>query len=610
MIGRAICHIGLGNFSRAHLAAFNNAFLNKVGPCEWGICAIERDFPRSQELEAYLRANDFKYKLITKAPNGTEEEEEIIAFTDFINMGQNPEAALARLAHEGTRIVSLTITEKGYYCDVNTGDLLVAAPEIEHDLSNLAQPKSALGLITGGLKQRFETSTDPFTVMSLDNLPGNGHICKRAVTQFADKVDDKLAAWIHDNVMFPSTMVDRITPQTKAASDPIVSEKYIQWVVEDSFSNGRPYWDILDHVLLVPDVMPYEKMKVRLLNGTHSALSYISYLDGHRIVDKALADQDVNFFTRMFLAEQVKTVPPVPGVELTEYCDVLLERFANPSIKDQVQRLAEDGSTKTSTTWAPVILDHIADKRDTPLMALAVASWIRYMAGVDDLGNPITITDPRADELKPLAIKALQKRDVLPFIKATLGEDIAASSRFVKSVGVWYKRLLSEGAGRVLGSLDQFGMTIDDGNDTLNALVDDMDLGLMTTKEISEVFHAYDTNKDGHLDQDELGHLITDIMQRLKEKLPNTIRTKMHEDEVSEEQISAAIMEATSLLDDVKFSTGLLQRLDVNHDGEVTLDEFQRGFTEITRLYFIVRDNAMIEHAEEYEDDVLWVPSH
>mmetsp|Transcript_24153 Transcript_24153/g.47147 ORF Transcript_24153/g.47147 Transcript_24153/m.47147 type:complete len:651 (+) Transcript_24153:67-2019(+) len=603
-LGKAITHVGLGNFSRAHLAYFMNEYTKKMGPCEWGICAVDRDTPRNVANAEYLSKHDFEYQLITKGTD-SKASHQIRVIRDYINMGTSPESALAQLVDPATRICSLTITEKGYYCDVNTGKLFVDNDEIKHDLENPAAPKSAIGLICSALNSRRLGGGAPFTVLSCDNLPGNGHITENAVTQFADLLDPKLHEWISNYVTFPNCMVDRITPQTATPEDPIVSEEFCQWVIEDKFCNGRPYWEIVDNVLLTDDVMPYEKMKVRLLNGSHSALSYLAYLAGHRDVDHAMAEPDVHEFVKMYLSEVAQTVPAVPGIDLSWYQKKLLERFSNPNIKDQIQRLAEDGSSKMQTTMLPVIRAKSKRKKSTPMLSLATAGWIRYMAGIDDFGNEINITDPKAEELMPLARHALGSRDVQPFLEAAFGPSILKYPGFVGKVHAWYERLLSEGVWRVLDSLDEFafgfadiaihGAPIHEDHSPFT----EMSLQQMvklTFQDLQQMFDSYDEDDNGYLEYEELKELLKDFINKIRDELPKADLAEVFaipEEDVHDELLDEALAALPDPEDDTVVRM-LLMRLDADEDGKIAPDEFIQRFHEVVTIrYHQFRAEAM-----------------
>uniref|UniRef100_A0A7S3YVK2 mannitol 2-dehydrogenase n=3 Tax=Lotharella globosa TaxID=91324 RepID=A0A7S3YVK2_9EUKA len=587
-IGKGITHIGLGNFSRAHLAFFMNEYSRKMGPSEWGICAVDRDTPRNVANSEYLRKNDFKYQLVMKGAD-SKQENTIQVLRDYINMGKEPEAALNQMCLDTTRVCSLTITEKGYYCDVNTGKLYDDNPEIVHDLKNPSAPKSALGLICSALNHRRLNGGAPFTVLSCDNLPGNGHITENAVTQFADLLDPALHAWIKSYVTFPNTMVDRITPQTASPEDPIVSEDFVQWVVEDKFCNGRPYLEVIDNVLLTEDVMPYEKMKVRLLNGSHSALSYVSYLAGHRDVDHALANKDVHDFVRMYLSEVAQTVPAVPGIDLEWYQAKLLDRFSNPNIKDQIQRLAEDGSSKMQTTMLPVIHEKAQSRAPAPMLALATAGWVRYMAGVDDFGNDIEITDPQAATLQPIARAALGSRNSRPFLEAAFGKDIMKQNpAFAGKVQAWYDRILHEGVHRVLDSLDEFAfgfadVDMGDGDENQLTRLSLLQMIKLTYEDLEHMFQAYDADDSGYLEHDEFKTLLKDFFTRIREELPKVDLTTIFGAAASDSLLDE-VLEALPDPDDDVVVNMLLMRLDANDDGKIAPDEFVDSFHEVVTI--------------------------
>mmetsp|Transcript_20547 Transcript_20547/g.28717 ORF Transcript_20547/g.28717 Transcript_20547/m.28717 type:complete len:656 (+) Transcript_20547:142-2109(+) len=621
VIGQAIVHVGLGNFSRAHLAYFTNKYQDKFGPSEWGICAVDRDSPRTRETIEYLRKRGFHYPLITRGAD-SKKRFGIRSIRDFVNMGLDPKEAVNRLCLPTTRICSLTITEKGYCCDVNTGDLVVDNPEIKHDLENISKPKSAIGLICSALQTRRLSGLAPFTVMSCDNLPGNGHVTENAVTQFAALLDPTLERWIREYVAFPNTMVDRITPQTASAESPIVSEDFAQWVVEDKFTNGRPLWESLEDVLVVDDVIPYEKMKVRMLNGSHSALSYLSYLCGYRDVDHALAVHDVHDFVQMYLEEVATTVPAVPGVDLAWYQKKLLERFSNPNIKDQVQRLAEDGSTKLKTTMLPVIFEMVKEKNPSPMVALAIAGWIRYMSGVDDFGNEIKITDPMEDKLRPLAQYALAQGDVMPFMVAAFGaEELAKMKSFPKKVQAWYSRLLSEGPWRVLDSLDEFAFGFADFGDS--QLVNEnpfagkniQDIVRLTIMDLEKMFNTYDADKNGYLDLDEIKHLLQDFVARLKEEIATTdIYSSFgiaKDADVNPNEIIKTALAALPDPEDEATVKLLMARLDSNEDGKISLEEFVGSFGDIVRIRYhqILSDVSAPRQTEITEVKLLPPPT-
>jgi mannitol 2-dehydrogenase len=319
------------------------------------------------------------------------------------------------LTDPATRIVSLTITEGGYLVDDKTGVFDATNPAIEQDVDRDA-PRTVFGYIVASLERRRAAGIPPFTVLSCDNLQGNGSVARTAVVSFARLGDDALAAWIDANVGFPNGMVDRITPQTTAADRamvaetfgigdawPVVTEPFRQWVIEDHFSNGRPPLEEVG-VQIVADVHPYETMKLRLLNASHQAMAYLGYLAGYRYAHEVLSDPDfVTLLTRFMDDEVTPLLPPVPGIDLAAYKRTLLERFANPKIADTLARLATDGSDRMPKFVLPSLAEALAQGRPHRLLTLVVAGFCRYLRGVDEHGQPIAVQDSRAAELVTLA---------------------------------------------------------------------------------------------------------------------------------------------------------------------------------------------------------------
>jgi mannitol-1-phosphate/altronate dehydrogenase len=368
----------------------------------------------------------------------------------------NPRGVLQMLADPVTRIVSLTITEGGYLVDDKTGVFDASHPAIREDVDRQA-PRTVFGYIVAGLERRRTSGIPPFTVLSCDNLQGNGSVARTAVVSFARLSDETLAAWIDANVAFPNGMVDRITPQTTDTDRamvtetfgivdawPVVTEPFKQWVIEDHFSNGRPPLEEVG-VQIVSDVHPYETMKLRLLNASHQAMAYLGYLAGYRYAHEVMGDTDfVNFLTRFMDAEVTPLLPAVPGIDLTQYKQTLLQRFANPKIADTLARLATDGSDRMPKFVLPSLSEALAQGRPHRLLTLVVAGFCRYLRGVDEHGQPIVVHDARADELRTLALTGMA--DPRPLLAVSrvfgdLGQDEALVAELMTS----------------LQQLDQFG---------------------------------------------------------------------------------------------------------------------------------------------------------
>jgi len=340
-----IMHMSVGGFHRSHQALYIDDVLN-AGEKNWGICGVGL-FPQDKDNIQALVNQDGLYTVLER--NAESDTARVIgSMIEVMHAPSNPTAIIDRLMDPVIKVLSLTITEKGYYYDPQ-GNLNAEHPAVKNDLDLTNAPKTAYGYIITALKQRKEQNIPAFTIMSCDNLPGNGHLTQRLILAFANLVDKDLANWIKENVSFPNAMVDRITPMTTAPiveivnsqfliddAWPVVCEDFKQWVLEDNFCDGRPRLDKVG-VQLVDDVEPYEKMKVRLLNGSHSALSYLSYLTGYREVDTAMADPLISKFVRTYMDSDVTpSVPNVPGIDLDAYKDKLIERFSNPAISDQV----------------------------------------------------------------------------------------------------------------------------------------------------------------------------------------------------------------------------------------------------------------------------------
>jgi mannitol 2-dehydrogenase len=364
-----------------------------------------------------------------------------------------------------TRIVSLTVTEGGYNIHHVTGEFDPADPGIVHDLRDGALPRTTFGLITEALRRRRERGLSAFTVMSCDNLQGNGHLAKKAFTAFASLRDPELGEWIEREVRFPNSMVDRITPVTTdddrrqvrerfGIDDrwPVMCEPFTQWVLEDSFSNDRPRYERAG-VQIVDDVEPYELMKLRLLNAGHQALCYFGYLCGYRLVHEAAQDPLFQRFLLGYMDEEATpTLAPVPGVDLGEYKRTLIERFGNPEVRDTIARLCAESSDRIPKWLLPVIRHQLASGGEMRRSAAVVASWARYAEGVDEHGRPIEIVDRLKTTLMENARR--QAQDPVAFISdREIFGDLADDERFAGAFRVALDSLHEQGARATLETL-------------------------------------------------------------------------------------------------------------------------------------------------------------
>jgi len=438
-----IAHMSVGGFHRSHQAVYLDRYLQNHAE-DWmiyGVGNLDADIT----LVNALNAQDNLYTLTERSK--TKDEIRVVgSIKEFVHAPTNKASVISALSSDDIKIISLTITEKGY-CYDSSKNLDLNHPMIKADLENPDEPISAIGFVYAAAKKRMENGGQPFTLMSCDNLPGNGHIASRIIIQFAQEKDPKVAQWIRDNVSFPNGMVDRITPapseqttkfvsETFNIDDPgaLVSEDFLQWIIEDDFINGRPALEEVG-VQFVKDVEPYEKLKVRMLNGSHSALSYLSYLMGYREVDVAMNDPLVNDFVRMYMNEDITPcIPEVPGVDVEEYKNILIERFSNPAISDQIQRLAMDGSEKIPNALVPPIEYHLEHGTSSRYLAFAVAAWYRYLRGTDEDGAKIEITDPMSAELVARASAHPMDPAQLIGIKEIFGVNVSQSAAFIEEV--------------------------------------------------------------------------------------------------------------------------------------------------------------------------------
>lgn len=459
-----IAHMSVGGFHRSHQALFIDRYLQKHAE-NWmiyGVGNLDADIT----LVNALNSQENLYTLVERS--GSHDDVRVVgSIKEFVHAPTNKAKVIDALSSDDIKIISLTITEKGY-CYDSSKNLDLNHPMIKADVANPMEPVSAIGFVYAAAKKRMENGGESFTLMSCDNLPGNGHIAQRIIVQFAEAVDQKVADWIHENVSFPNGMVDRITPapsdetikyvsETFGIEDPgaLVSEDFLQWIIEDNFINGRPALEEVG-VQFVQDVEPYEKLKVRMLNGSHSALSYISYLMGYREVDVAMNDPLINDFVRAYMNDDITPcIPQVPGVDVEKYKGILIERFSNPAISDKIQRLAMDGSEKIPNALIPPIEYNLEHGISTKYLAFAVAAWYRYLRGTDEQGNAIEITDPMSQELVSRASAHPADPAQLIGIKEIFGVNVSQSAQFIEEVHAALEQIEAMGTKDALTKLLQ-----------------------------------------------------------------------------------------------------------------------------------------------------------
>ena len=466
-----IVHFGVGGFHRAHQAMYIDQLMEQGKALDWGICGVGV-MPFDLKMKEAMQSQDCLYTLVEKASDGSWEPRIIGSIVQYLYAPDDPEAVIEKMADPATRIVSLTVTEGGYNFHPVTGEFDDTNPAVKADLAPGAVPATTFGLITEALVRRRSRGIEPFTVMSCDNIQGNGHVAQEVFTAFARLRDPELGDWVAGNVQFPNSMVDRITPVTTdedraqiserfAVDDawPVVCEPFTQWALEDKFTAGRPPFEDVG-VQVVPDVMPYELMKLRLLNASHQALCYFGYLAGYRLVHEVAQDPlFANFLLDYMNREATPTLAPVPGIDLDAYKHQLIERFSNAAVRDTVARLCARSSERIPTWLVPVIRENLAAGRDVRLSAAVVASWARYAEGVDEQGEPIKIDDQLADTVQRLA--AQQRDDPLAFVKnRELFGDLATEPGFTEPYLNALNSLHSKGSRATLEALATRSTTV------------------------------------------------------------------------------------------------------------------------------------------------------
>jgi len=458
-----IVHIGVGNFHRAHQAAYLDELFERGRDHDWAIIGTgvrESD----AEMGRDLAAQDLLTTVVTQEAERSQARV-TGAMIDFVTPGDSA-AIIERLVDPRTRIVSLTVTEGGYYIDPATQAFDPGHPDIVADAADrLASPKTAFGLIAAGLLRRRAAGLHPFTVMSCDNLPGNGHVTADAVAGLVGLIAPADARWIRESVAFPSGMVDRITPATSdrerqtlredfgiADSRPVFCEDFRQWVLEDHFPAGRPRLEEVG-VQFVADVAPFELMKIRILNGGHAAIAYpAGLLDIHFVHEAMQDDQIARFLSALLEDEVIPVVPPVPDTDLADYKRTIERRFANPKIGDTIRRLCLDGSNRQPKFILPTLRDALQAGRPIDGLALVSALWCRYCYGETESRQIIQANDPSWSRLTEQALLARDAPEAWLAMQDIYG-DLGQDQRFRRAFTQALQRLWQSGTR---ASLDHY----------------------------------------------------------------------------------------------------------------------------------------------------------
>ncbi|WP_426110297.1 mannitol dehydrogenase family protein [Massilia sp. PWRC2] len=466
-VAHSIVHIGVGGFFRAHQALYLDRLLHLPGNEPWGYCGIGL-LPQDAAMVAAMAAQDCLYTVIERSAQG-DVARVVGALLDVMHAPADPEAVLEKLADGGTRIVSLTITEGGYYVNQGNGQFDASHPDIVHDLAHPQTPRCSFGYLIEALQRRRKRGLAPFTVLSCDNLQHNGDLARAMLLAFAQLRDGALADWLAQHGAFPNSMVDRITPATTDAHRallrqrfglndawPVVTESFSQWVIEDHFPGGRPAWELVG-AQMTADVAPYEKMKLRLLNGGHQALCYLGMLLGYQYAHEAMADVAIaRLFVDMMDIEVTPLLSPVAGIDLAAYKRTLVERCANAAIGDQLARIGTEGSARIPKFVLPSIREQLARGGPIERLCFTVACWCRYLEGHSDQGAELPLSDPYAQQLRAAALRGGADAGALLSLQHLFG-DLAAQPRFVAQVSAALARLYGDGARAALQHVLQAG---------------------------------------------------------------------------------------------------------------------------------------------------------
>lgn len=465
--GIGIVHLGVGAFHRAHQAVYTDDALARQGG-DWAILGVSL---RNRAVRDSLAPQDALYSVLTRGPGG-DRARIVGALKEVVFAPDDPVHLCARMADPAVRIVTLTVTEKGYCHDPATCRLRADDPGIARDLADPERPETAIGYLVAALAMRKAAGVAPFTVLCCDNLPQNGKVVRGIVLDFAARLDRSLATWIAEEVPFPCTMVDRIVPATTDADRDavaaligcrddaaVVTEPFRQWVIEDDFVCGRPAWEQVG-AEMVTDVAPYEEMKLRLLNGSHSMLAYLGYLAGFDYISEAVAQPSFRRLIVDFMDDEVSpTLDLPPGVDLAAYKSALVERFANPALRHRTWQIAMDGSQKLPQRFLNTVRDRLAAGASIDRLALGVAGWMRYAAGIDEKGQEIDVRDPLADRLRQAGKMAGQEPaglvDAMLGVREVFAADLPSSPSFRTGVTDAMTSLVAHGARRTIDTYSQ-----------------------------------------------------------------------------------------------------------------------------------------------------------
>ena len=455
-----ILHVGVGNFHRAHMQVYLDRLFDMGRDHDFAVRGAGVR-PADAQMRERLAAQDFLTTVVELDPSGLSARV-IGAMVDFVPV--EPQAVIAAMADPAIRIVSTTVTEGGYYVDAKTDGFAADHPDIRADAAQPGAPRTVFGMVLAALRRRRERGVPPFTFLSCDNLPENGHVAKRTVASLARLQDPAFADWVEDNVAFPNSMVDCITPATSGRerqlvadrfgiidAAPVACEPFRQWVLEDHFPTGRPALELVG-AEFVPNVAQYELMKLRILNGGHAAIAYPGALLGHHFVHDAMADPRIASWLDALTRREIQpTLSAIPGVSYDDYRQLIAERFSNPEVGDTIPRLCLDGSNRQPKFILPVARQALSEGRPLDGLALEVALWCRYCTGTTEAGAPIPPNDENAADLKVRALAA--REDPGAFLSnALVFGDLGQAPRFAEAFGRQLRSLWQSGTEATLAA--------------------------------------------------------------------------------------------------------------------------------------------------------------
>ncbi|WP_342320765.1 mannitol dehydrogenase family protein [Kosakonia sp. BYX6] len=453
-----IVHLGFGAFHRAHQSVYADILAAEHGS-DWGYCEV--NLIGGEQQIADLKQQDNLYTVAEMSADAWTARVVGVAKRALHAQVDGLETVLDAMCEPQVAIVSLTITEKGYCHSPATGELMLDHPLIVGDLQNPHQPKSAAGVVVEALARRKAAGLPAFSVMSCDNMPENGHVTRNVVCAYARAVNGDLADWIEVNVTFPSTMVDRIVPavtedtlnkieQLTGVRDPagVACEPFRQWVIEDNFVAGRPAWEKAG-AELVKDVVPFEEMKLRMLNGSHSFLAYLGYLAGYQHINDCMEDDNYRRAAHALMLQEQAPTLKVQGVDLAHYADLLIARYSNTALRHRTWQIAMDGSQKLPQRMLDSVRWHLVHNSDFSLLSLGIAGWMRYVGGVDEQGQAIEVCDPLLSVIQKTVKESAEgeaRVQALLGIDAIFGRELPKEAKFVAQVQKAYQTLLEKGA--------------------------------------------------------------------------------------------------------------------------------------------------------------------